>query len=134
MGKLRLFCSSLFLASIAITLLSCGNSNKLQSISISPASADAKDYPNGQVQFTAVGTYANGSQVKPLTVLWSPGAPWLALPAAVQLDSNGVASCGNVPAGTYPVWAGAPIDPHTPVSGMNQSTPLVNGTAHLTCP
>lgn len=134
MITMRIFLSSLVLLSIALALVSCGNSNKLQSMSLTPATADAKDYANGQVQFTATGTYTNGSQVKPLAVLWSPGPPWTISVWAIQLDSTGVASCGIAPAGTYPVWAGAPIDPHTPVSRLNQATPMVSATAHLTCP
>jgi len=134
MLKLWHLLSSLFLAGIAIALVSCGTNNKLQSISVTPATANAKDYAVGRVQFTAAGTYTNGSQVKPLTVLWSPGPPAVVQPAMVVVDNNGVASCGSVPPGTYPVWAGAPADPHIAVSSMNQSTPTVSGEAQLTCP
>jgi len=140
----RLFCSEaamrtlwLFLAPLllAILLISCGsNSNKLQSISVTPANADAKDYANGQVQFTASGMYSNGKQVKPLSVLWSAGPPWLMEPWAIEVNSDGTASCVSAPAGTYSVWAGAPTNADTPLSGMNQSTPQVSGTALLTCP
>ncbi len=115
-------------------LVSCGSSNTLQSISISPASADAQNSPNGQVQFAATGTYANGSHVKPLTVEWSPGDPSTAHPWTTPVDSNGVASCGAAPAGTYPIWALAPADLNTPVSAMKQGTALVTGTAQLICP
>jgi hypothetical protein len=120
---------------LATALISCGNSsNKLESISISPATAAAKNYANGEVQFTASGMYSNGQEVKPLAVLWSNGPPWLMQPWAIQIDRNGVASCVSAPAGTYEVWAGAPINPDIPLSGMNQSTPQVNSTAALTCP
>jgi hypothetical protein len=134
MGRLRLLFPLLALTSLALALISCGSSNtKLQSISIAPATADAKDYTNGQVQYTAAGTYDDGTQVKPLTVLWSPGPPWVA-PRPIQVNGNGIASCGTSPAGTYPVWAGAPISQGTQVSMMNQSTPMVTATAQLTCP
>jgi|SRR5215467_7510864 len=134
MERLRLLFPSLALAFLALALISCGSSSKkLQSISITPATADAKDFTNGQVQYTAAGTYSDGSQVKPLTVLWSPGPPWVA-PRPILVNDNGLASCGTAPAGTYPVWAGAPNDLSTPVSRMNQSTPMATATAQLTCP
>ena len=135
MRKLLPVVPILLLAAYAIALLSCGSSsNKLQSVTITPATADARNYPNGQVQFTATGTSSNGRQVKPLTALWSPGPPWTIQPFVIVVDNNGLASCGSVPAGTYQIWAGAPSDPNTPVSSMKQGTPSVSGTAQLTCP
>ena len=117
-----------------IVLLSCGNSSdKLQSISVTPATADAKDYANGQVQFAASGMYSNGREVKPLAVLWTGGSPWVMQPWAIQIDGNGLASCVSA-VGTFEVWAVAPINANIPLSAMNQSTPQVSGTAQLTCP
>lgn len=134
MGRLRLLLPLLILGCLALALISCGSTNKLQSISITPATADAKGFPNGKVQYTAAGTYTDGTQVKPLTVLWSPGPPWIMTPWAIQVNGDGVASCGTSPAGTYPVWAGAPTNASTSVSSMNQSTPMVTATAQLICP
>lgn len=134
MKRLRLLTPFFAVTCVALALISCGSSKKLQSIAITPATADAKDYPNGQVQYTAAGTYTDGSRVKPLTVLWSPGPPWLMMPWSVQVNANGVASCGTSPAGTYPVWAGAPTNMSTSVSSMNQTTPMVSATAQLLCP
>jgi hypothetical protein len=53
---------------LAIALLACGNTNPntyraLISVSVSPEIADAQNYPNGQVVFTATGTF----NVSPLT-------------------------------------------------------------------
>ena len=50
-----------------LAMLGCGNS-KLTSVNLSPAAADAQNFPGGQVQFTATGTYSNSSKVVPLTV------------------------------------------------------------------
>lgn len=120
---------------LAVALISCGtSSNKLESISVSPLMADAKDYTNGYVQFTASGIYTNGKEMDQLEVLWSGGPPWVTEPWSIQIDRNGVASCVSAPVGTYKVWAVAPINPGTPISGMNQSTPQVSATAQLTCP
>jgi hypothetical protein len=135
MGRLRLLIPSLALTFLALALISCGSSSKkLGSISITPAVADAKDFPNGQVKYTAAGTYSDGSQVKPLPVMWSAGPPWVATSWDVKVDGNGIATCGTSPAGTYPVWAGAPTSVSTSVTMMNQSTPMVTATAQLTCP
>jgi hypothetical protein len=123
---------------IAFFMLACGSSSQLQSVSISPATADAKDYANGQVQFTATGTQKDGSQVKPLTALWTPAPPWSLTPQqpwpAITLDSTGLASCGSANPGTYTIVATAPVDPHFPLSQMTMSTPQVGGAATLTCP
>jgi len=135
MRRLRPLFPSLALTSLGLALISCGTSSaKLKSISITPAIADAKDFSNGQVQYTAAGTYSDGSQVKPLMVLWSAGPPWVVTSWDVQVNGNGIASCGASPAGTYPIWAGAPISQSTTVPMMNQSTPMVTATAQLTCP
>src|SRR5256885_16817039 len=53
---------------LVIALLSCGNTNPnsyraLIAVSVSPEIADAQTYPNGQVVFTATGTF----NVSPLT-------------------------------------------------------------------
>lgn len=124
---LLLIAASLFVA--------CGNRNQLQSMTITPAQADAQNYPNGQVQFTAAGTYANGNQVKPLTSLWTPGVPWseVAWPGLTLTDA-GLASCGTAKPGTYTIVATAPLDPGVPISQLSMTTPQLNGTTQLTCP
>lgn len=52
------FFFSLLILTAAITL-ACGSSleHLLQSVSVSPATADAKDYPEGLVPFTATGYF-----------------------------------------------------------------------------
>jgi hypothetical protein len=116
----------------AAVLLACG-SNHLESITVTPATADAQDFPNGQVQFTATGVYSNGNRVDPIPALWSQGNPWALTPIAIVIDSTGLASCGSV-AGTFPVTATAPRDRSIAVSDMTMNTKQVSGTAMLTCP
>lgn len=64
MKELRLMLSFLALVLTASFALSCGASShgpgQLQSITLSPATADAQDYPNG-VPFTATGYYIHPS-------------------------------------------------------------------------
>jgi len=128
------FLSLSLLLLVAGAMLACGSHSQLQSITISPATADAKDYSNGQVQFTATGIYTDGSHVKPLTALWTPGFPWDVAWPALNLDSAGLASCGGVNPGSYGIFASAPVDPHLPLSQMTMTTPQVGGNAMLTCP
>jgi hypothetical protein len=117
---------------IAFSMLACGSggSSQLQSISLSPATA------SGQAQFTATGTYTNGSKVTPLPALWFPIRAWYNEANPVQwidLDAIGKASCNGI-TGTFSVVATAPVDPHFPLSQMNSTSPQVSGMAQLTCP
>ena len=122
-------CGLLLLATVSI--LACGAGHgQLQSITISPPAA------NGQAQFTATGSYSNGSRVTPLPALWFTIRPWYNAANPVQffnLDATGKASC-NGNAGTFTVVATAPVDPHFPLSQMNSTTPQVSGMAQLICP
>ena len=139
MRQLGLFLSCLPLLLVPIIMLSCGsNHRQLQSLTISPATADAQNFPNGQVQFTATATYGDGTRVTAAAALWTPGPPW-ALTAqipwpALTLDGTGLASCGSAGPGTYMIYATAPVDPHFPVSKLTMNTPQMSGTAQLTCP
>lgn len=134
MRKLYVSLAAFLLVVTATSVVACGNTRKLKSITIDPASADARNFPTGQIQFTASGTYTDGSKINPLSVVWSGGQPWTLMPWIIQLDSNGLASCGNAQAGTYSVFATAPLDTSFPVSQMNMSTPQLTATAQLTCP
>src|SRR5215469_4503500 len=61
----------------------------LQSISVTPASADAQGFPNGQVQFTAVGTYSQPPSPSPITQAgWSLSDPNIAV-----ISQSGLAQC-----------------------------------------
>ena len=130
-------CALLLLGAVA--MLACGTGHgQLQSITISPASADAQTFPNGQVQFTATAIYLDGTHIKPATALWTPGPPWSLAPQiawpAITLDATGLASCGSAGPGTYTIFATAPRDPHVPLSQMTMTTPQMTGTATLICP
>lgn len=129
----------LFLVVLVLGVLTtpgCGNNRQLQSIAVSPAVADAQDFPDGKVQFTAAGAFSRPpTPVSPLTVKWSIG-PWfnVAQRTDVTVDSNGVAQClGFV--GTVEVWATAAADPDVAPAEIDPfKTKMVLGTAQLTCP
>jgi hypothetical protein len=128
------------LVGAAAFALSCGSTSSsdhvLQSITLSPATADAQDYPGGQVQFTATGFYnADPKTVTPLSAGW--GTCYNNAPTNTISVSDGVAQCASGAVGTFTVWANDPPGP-TGV-GCNAITAcgggcFIAGTAQLTCP
>lgn len=131
-----MFAGLLILGELA--LLGCGSSRQLQSITVSPATADAKNFPNGQVPFTATGMYSKPPSPSPLTsndVQWCVGSSSGAcagniIPGAT-VDSNGVAQCGSVFTGTAYVLAGTEGSVMNPDSGQQFK---IFGSAQITCP
>jgi hypothetical protein len=110
-------------------------SKQLVAITVTPASADAQNFSNGQVQFTAVGTFSDGSKA-PIQALWTLNGPFTQTPIAdISLSSTGLGQCvagGFV--GTSGVFATAPANPALPLSQMTMFTKNVLGTAQITCP
>lgn len=132
-------------------LLACGASGSpsLQSITVSPASADAQDYPGGQVPFVATGHYnSSPTTVTPLQANWAALSEQLAnglltigpVTSGVAIDNTGSARCAAGASGTYAVIAWDLQDPMLKVScasvtdfgepGCN----AVQATAQLICP
>ena len=102
----------------------------LQSVTVAPATADAKDFSNGQVSFSATGNFsAPPSPVTPLTVSgWTSSAPAI---ATVDFNS-GMAQCVAGASGTVTIRASSPSGgPDMPMPG---TAVLVSGTAQLSCP
>jgi hypothetical protein len=136
---------SFFLLVLAIGIaLACGGgpattntTGILKSISISPPTADARDYPNGQVQFIATGYYTTPPfQVTPLTATW--GACCQENPSSgVSVSTNGLAQCASGSVGTFTVWAFAPSNAEVCPAFLGPCGTggcQVTGTAQLTCP
>ncbi|MGA2235277.1 MAG: hypothetical protein ABSG23_07370 [Terriglobales bacterium] len=140
MEKLRFMLSFLALILAASFALSCGASshgqNPLQSITLSPATADAQNYPNGEVQFTATGHYINPSRsVTPLSAGW--GTCYQdASTSEVSVTSGGVAKCATGAIGTYTVWANDPPFPNVGCLAITACGGgcFIAGSAQLTCP
>jgi len=131
----------LAVAAIFLLTVSCGgrsmmmmSTRQLESIMVSPASADAKN-SNGMVQFTAMGTFNTSPMSATPQVLWSIGSPFSSqpAPAGVSIDANGLAHCSGF-SGMVSIMATAPMDPGIPVSQMSTMTMNVSGMAQLTCP
>jgi hypothetical protein len=144
MRKYGLSVSFLAILAIAVTW-ACGSpAYTLQSVSLSPATADAQGNP---VQFTATGYFnQQPSQVKLTATGWgacNPNQPYQPT-TAVSVSAAGVAQCAAGAVGTYRVWAVA--QRAGSCGGNNGETPYnpcpdagvwgcqVVGTAQLTCP
>lgn len=108
---------------------------QLQSIAVTPASANAQNFPNKQVQFTAMGNYSMAPMTGTPQFLWSIGNPFAKtpVPVGVTVDMNGLATCTTF-TGTVSIQATAPMDPSMPLSQMTMTTSNVAGMAQLTCP
>jgi hypothetical protein len=121
---------------LILGMVGCGE-NKLTSVTVSPAVADAKDFPGGQVQFTATGTFVVSPKPVPLkNIRWCIGRVdgWCNgfIMSAASIDGNGRAQCLPGATGTVTVLAGQGI-----VGNMmpDQGYKLrVFGSAQLTCP
>ena len=141
--RLSIYKAPLFLpiAAVLLMIVSCGGNSmmtmsarQLQSITVSPASADAKN-SGGMVQFMAMGTYNMAPMSATPAVRWSLGNPFSLqpVPAGVSIDMNGMAQCSGFN-GTVEIDATAPMDPNMPLSKMTMTTMNVSGMAQLTCP
>ncbi len=121
-------------AMLVIIGLGCGS--HLNSVSLSPAVADAQNFPNGQVQFSATGTYGSSSKPVPVTNLsWcvgtTNGSCYGNIASVASVTGSGVAQCLPGAAGTATILAGSGGHAGMPDQG---STLSVFGTAQLTCP
>jgi hypothetical protein len=126
---------------LGLGALGCGGSmnsaRQMQSLTVTPASADAQAFPGGKVQFTATATFNMApTTVMSSPVLWSIGSPFAPPPMnspAASVDVNGVAQCNGF-VGNAIVEATAPTEPEIPLLQMSSTTPMVSGTAQLICP
>jgi len=128
------FVAMLVLAA-AFTLACGSSSHTLQSIAISPAAAEASQYPDGQVPFEATGMFATAPlQVKPLSVSWGSCGN------EITVTTAGVAQCKPGAVGTFTVTA---YGTNRAEAGCNIAVacgyngPICSGfyaSAKLTCP
>jgi len=143
MQNIRLILSFFALAVVASLALSCGansdpsSNRQLLSIALNPATADAQDYPGGQVQFMATGYYNTAPYtVAPLSAGWGT-CYQEASTSAISVSRTGLAQCESGEVGTYTVWANdAPFPLGANCLAMTACGGgcFVAGTAQLTCP
>jgi hypothetical protein len=122
-----------YTALLLLAIVACGmNSNRtLMSMTISPSSADAQNFVNGQAKFTATGNFSQPPSPAPVTFMepytgsWSSSNPQIA-----TIDQNGVAHCGQGATGTVTISA--------IVSSNSANAPAmsmaVSAAATLNCP
>ena len=117
---------------LAVGATGCGSSNPrvLQSVTASPASADAKQYPSGKVQFTATGVFNTApthvTPLPPCSTAQSNDAcitAWSTSPDIVAtVDQSGIARC--LPGQSGKVTIGVAVAGDRPIMSV----------AELTCP
>jgi hypothetical protein len=125
------------LAAFAVTGIGCGSMNSmsnrvLQSMVVSPATADAQNSPSGQVQFSAMGTFSKAPSPAPVPFVAPYSGSWATSDLNVAtIDQHGLAMCLGGASGTVTITAIA--SSNAGVGTQNTST-AVSGTAKLTCP
>jgi hypothetical protein len=138
---LRLLLSVAVLCLLAGITLDCGssslsgainNSGIPQSITITPAMANAQDFADGQVPFVATGYFQTPpSPVTPLSANW--GVCYQKAPTTqVSITENGVAQCQAGATGAYTVFASR-MTLCLAIGPCGQGC-QVSGYATLTCP
>lgn len=127
----------LFKADAALFLLAivgCGgmNSNRvLMSMTLSPASADAQNFANGQVKFTATGNFSQPPSPAPVTFMEPYTGTWFSSNLQIAtIDQNGLAQCVQGTTGMVTISA--------IVSSNSANAPAmstgVSAVATLNCP
>jgi len=119
----------------AFLMSGCGSSRQLQSVTLSPAMADAS---GSQVPFAASGTFSKPPSPVPLTskdVQWCVGTSTGVCAGNINpgatVDQNGVAQCNSGFVGTATILAGKGGVTMNPDGGSQLK---IYGSATLTCP
>lgn len=125
----------------AALLISCATSNPyasrvLLSIAVTPETADAATYPNGQVTFTAAGTFSLSPSPAPIPaaapysgeiLVSNPTNPAATIATIISTgNSTAIVQCAPGASGTVPIIASA--------SANNGTAIEITGSANLTCP
>jgi hypothetical protein len=131
----------LFVVLLFVVLMTagCGGGRQLQSVALSPPTADAQDFAGGKVLFVATGTFSNPPSPVNLTakdVTWcvggSNGSCAGNIDVGAIVDETGLAQCNPGFVGTATILAGTGASiMGNPDSGSQLK---VFGSAKLTCP
>jgi hypothetical protein len=128
---------SYLLAAFAIATVGCGSMNSmsnrvLQSMVISPATADAQSSPQGQVQFSAMGTFSKAPSPAPVPFVAPYSGSWATSDLNIAtIDQTGLARCVAGAAATVTITAMASSNAG---QGTQHTSTAVSGSAKLTCP
>lgn len=125
--------------SMSLIAVSCSTQqSQLQSLIVDPATADAQNYSNGKVQFTATGNYVHPSRtVTPQPANWAAcqnGTPT----ADVSVTASGIAQCASGAVGQFPIHAwdarsGQGVVNCTAITACGGGC-TIEASAQLTCP
>ena len=122
--------ATLLVFTIAAMVACAGNPQRhLLSVAVTPSTASAQDFPNGQVPFTAVGSFDKSPSPATLNPAVLDAFPIPNPPDAVSIDQNGVAQCKAGFTGTVSLRGGQFQCGPTPTSACK----LIYGIAQLTC-
>jgi hypothetical protein len=129
-------CSVLLVTSLLS--FGCGSGRQLKSVTLSPGTADAHSFANGQVPFSATGKFSKPPSPQPLTgkdVTWCVGSSSGVCAGNINpgatVDQNGLAQCVPGFSGTATILAGKATLAMNPDRGAPMS---IFGAAQLTCP
>jgi hypothetical protein len=129
----------LAVAFCAAVLFSCATSNPntdrvLTSISVTPVNADAQNFPNGQVTYTATGSFNLPPLSGPVTFT-APYTGSFTVDNPMDQTIATIVSTGN---GTITVQCAAgavgDVEVTASASANNAASDVVSGNAQLTCP
>jgi len=129
---------AVLVAVLAVQMLGCGAMNStsapnrvLQSMTLSPANAEAQNFSSGQVQFTAIGTFSQPPSPAPVPFVVPYTGTWSVSDSSVAtIDQSGVAKCVSGVAGTVTIMA---IASSNSAHGTQMSTAVSSSTT-LICP
>jgi hypothetical protein len=129
----------LFIVALVFQTVGCGTSNSnrvLQSMAVTPRTADAQSAPNGQVQFTATGTFSKAPSPSPVTFVAPYSGSWLISdPSIATLVGTGTGTATfQCVAGASGVVTITAIASTNAATGTGATSTMVKGTASLTCP
>src|SRR5258708_27906215 len=135
----KTFAAALLTVSLPFQTLACGssmNSNRVpESRTIIPATADAQDFPNGQVQFTATGNFSKPPSPAQVTFMFPYSGQRSFMDAGsaniATISSSGLAQCISGASGTATIAATASA--HSGAGTHTTSLPPTR-TATLTYP
>jgi hypothetical protein len=127
MARMKLLLAATLLAGVELLANGCGGSRRvIQSVTVTPATADAQNFPNGQVQFSASGNYS-----QPPSPVALSQANWVVTETSIAtVTGNGLAQCVPGASGVATVRAGV----SGPCSGTGCTAVQIVGTAQLSCP
>ena len=126
-------------AFLSLILISCATSNPntfrvLTTITVTPPTADASTYPNGQVTFTATGRF----NIPPLSGPVTFAAPYNGQFTVENPSNQTVANIVSTGTGTVSVQCvsgvSGTVDVVATASANNGTPTTVSGLGQLTCP